>query len=149
MSKKITLTQGKVAIVDDDDFDWLNQFKWFAKKECGIWYACRNGSRKIEPRPYYRMHRYILSAKDEDVIDHINGNGLDNRKCNIRIVTPRENSQNRHHSRTSKYPGVCWHYIANRWLAQIRIKDKMKFLGYFENELDAAKAYKNACKDLQ
>ena len=81
-------------------------------------------------------------------IDHINGNGLDNRKSNLRFVTPRQNLQNMHTKRYSKYPGVTWHKINHRWMAQIKINGRPIYLGYFNNEYEAYLAYKKAIEKL-
>jgi transcription initiation factor TFIID subunit TAF12 len=79
------------------------------------------------------------------VVDHINGNGLDNRKENLRFVTRRQNMQNRHIiTNSSKYPGVSWHDSNQKWQARIRIGDKEKYLGVFATEKAAFTAYKEA-----
>jgi hypothetical protein len=83
MSKLIPLTQGKFAIVDNADFDWLNQWKWYAVKSYNTWYARRFSS--------IPMHRQIMSAPSGTEIDHRNHNGLDNRRQNLRFSTSAEN----------------------------------------------------------
>ena len=81
-------------------------------------------------------------------IDHIDGDGLNNQKSNLRVVTTRINLQNRHTHKTSKYPGVHWERESQKWKAQIRIGDKKKNLGRFDHEIDAAQAYVSACEKL-
>ena len=77
-------------------------------------------------------------------INHINLNKLDNRLCNLEIVTVRENTNKKHLKSTSKYTGVCWDNVRNKWKAGIKIKKKSIHLGYFENEIEASKYYQNA-----
>lgn len=150
--KKIKLTQGKFAIVDDEDFDYLNQWKWYAKfSEWGS-YAVRDqhilGSGKKEIKKRIRMHRLILNAQQDKQVDHVNHNGLDNRKRNLRIVT---NSQNAMNSRlrkdnTSGYKGVTWSKDKNKWQAQIAINKKYINLGRYSSIQEASLAYQEASK---
>jgi hypothetical protein len=141
--KEIPLTQGKVALVDDGDYNYLNQFKWCVAHWRNGYYAVRKEKSKV-----VIMHRVIMNAPKNKVIDHIDGNGLNNLKSNLRIVSNRQNLQNRHVNKTSKYPGVSWYKRLNKWHTQIRIKNKQKDLGYFENERKAAKAYERECREL-
>ncbi len=110
--KKIKLTQGKYAIVDDAYYEWLNQWKWRAVRNCkgGNWYAIRTGYPGGEPRVIY-MHRLVLGLTDPKVYcDHTNHNGLDNRRKNLRSATNAQNQHNRRKSRatcSSQYKGVC------------------------------------------
>lgn len=140
--KEIELTQGKVAIVDDEDFEYLSQWKWCAAFMTRNFYAAKsisiNGQRKV-----ILMHRFILNPEKNMVVDHINGNTLDNRRENLRICTPRENSRNRKKRTISKnkYKGVA--NSNGKFIARIEIH-----LGTFENEIDAAKAYNEAAKNL-
>ncbi len=98
------------------------------------------------------LHRFILELKSTDkrVVDHINNNPLDNRKSNLRICTNKENQMNRSKSlnRTSIYKGVCWHKKANKWCAYIKINKKLRHLGYYEVEKEAAIGYNIAAKIL-
>ena len=146
--KEILLTQGKVALVDDEDYKELSKVKWYVKKYGKTSYAARNTPRKDGKQMTIRMHRVILPPPVGKEIDHINGDGLDNRRENLRIVSHRENGQNRHERKTSKYPGVSWHKSRNKWSAQIRISGKLKYLGLFDDEWDAYKTYMKACVDL-
>lgn len=155
MVREIGLTQGQIALVDDEDFDKLNQFKWYASKQPNTIYAIHDCPRKKIngkiKRTKLRMHRFILNASKGTVVDHIDGNGLNNQKTNLRIVSHRQNMQNqvnRTHQKSSKYPGVTWNKNKQRWRAMISVNGESKQLGYFKNELDAAKCYENACRKL-
>ena len=151
--KEIPLSQGKFALVDDEDFERLNKFKWYAHKIRHGYYANRgktitiNGKRK---RKMFYMHRVILDVPKGFVVDHKNGDPLDNRKSNLRIVTHRQNCQNKIHvTKSSKYPGVYRNnYGQNKWDAAITINKKIRFLGTFNEEREAAKAYERACREL-
>lgn len=93
--KSISLTKGKFAKVDDEDFEELNKYKWCAGEIKGIWYAYR-GKREGLIVKRISMHRLIMKAEKRwDIVDHINHDGLDNRKINLRIVTNSENLRNR------------------------------------------------------
>lgn len=142
--KTVSLTQGKVATVDNKDFKKLNKYKWYATKKDNNWYACRS----IKPSIF--MHRQILGLKYKDGVksDHKNGNGLDNRRQNLRKCTNAQNIQNQkiRLNGTSKYKGV---YKQNkRWRAVITYNRLPILLGYFNNEIDAAKAYDMKAKEL-
>ena len=149
MSKEIPLTQGKVALVDDDDYEELSKYKWCVKKRSHTCYAKRSSKTVSGIRHTILMHTVILETPKGMETDHINGNGLDNRKENLRIVTRRGNAQNRRVKKTSKYIGVTRMSDCNRWRAQICINGKKGLnLGLFENEIDAANAYAKACADV-
>ncbi len=115
------------------------------------WYAIRhtpmvNGQRP----PMIFMHHMIMGKPPEGMVnDHEDGNGLNNQRYNLRHVTVRQNGQNmKHGSRSSKYPGVCWHKKDKKWVALIRINGPQKWLGSFENEIDAYNAYCQAVSNL-
>lgn len=139
MSKRIPLSKGKFAIVDDEDFERVNQFKWGLLQGR---YAQRNASAK---NPYGRMHRFILQAPPELNVDHINGNGLDNRKCNLRLCTQAQNVQNSKMPKTnvSGFKGVSQVKSGN-WRAQISVDNTSKALGTFKTKEEAARAYDRA-----
>ncbi len=147
--KTIPLTQGKCAIVDDEDYEQLNQWKWIACKSRNTFYAAK--SAKING--YWstkKMHHFILpSIPKGSMVDHKNRNGLDNRKNNLRICSIAQNTRNRKtppHS--SKYKGVCWEGRRKAWRAYITIKGKFIHIGYFNKEERAAIAYDKAAKTL-
>jgi len=142
--KEIILTQGKIALVDDEDYAWLNNFKWYANKLPCTYYAARAKPKRMGTE---QMHRIILNAPSNLQVDHVDGNGLNNQRNNLRLVTPRENTQNRHYKMTSNYPGVSFKKQANKWVAQIQIKNKKIHLGYFDTEEEAHSKYMEACND--
>jgi len=146
--RKIQLSKGKYAIVDNCDFDRIGHYKWYTKKAGHTCYAQRteykNGRAKT-----VAMHREIMNASVGLLVDHINHNGLDNRRSNLRIVTPQQNSWNTRLGRNlgkSKYKGVAWNKNTRKWRANICIEKKPKYLGFFEDEKEAAKAYDRAAK---
>ncbi len=150
----IPLTQGKVALVDDDVYDRIGHFKWLTQassKTC--WYAKRmisvpNGQPGKSPRRFEWMHRLITDCPDGMFVDHINGNGLDNRRENLRICTPKQNQANRRKPKlwmgkppSSKYKGVKLTKDKRPWKATIRHECKQMHLGCFDTEIEAAIAY--------
>ena len=146
--KEIKLTQDKVDIVDDADFERLNKHKWYALKDHNTFYAVRSIYLPCGKMTLISMHREILGLGhgDPQQGDHRNHNGLDNRRDNLRICT---NSQNQHNQKpykncSSAYKGVFWHKRHNKWQAQITFNDHSIHLGYFNSEIDAAKAYDRA-----
>jgi len=141
--KTILLSQEKVALVDDDDYPDLINHKWCAHKNSKRFYAERRANGKI-----IRMHRVILGVPEGLFTDHIDGNGLNNQKSNLRVVTTRENSQNRHQEKTSKFSGVWWSKIMGKWATSIKADGIRTHIGYFEDEFEAYQAYLNACKSL-
>ncbi len=145
--RKILLTQGKYAIVDADDYQRLSKYKW---RICGDgrWthYATRGIKRGGKWRNI-RMHREIIKVPEGMVIDHINGNGLDNRKVNLRAATIAENGWNsRKRKSKSKYRGVWWQKQLKKWRVEIWFNGNRKHIGYFENVREAAKAYDRAAR---
>ena len=150
--KEIELTQGKVAIVDDENYKLLNQSKWYALLGGSGYRAARKGKFYYENgkqiQPVILMHRLIMDTPDGIDVDHINHNTLDNRKSNLRNCLHSENSSNRKKNRTnrSKYKGVILRggYI----LAKIAKDKKQIHLGYHKTEEEAAKAYNKAALNL-
>ncbi len=146
--KKIPLTQGKFAIVDDEDYDWLMQWKWCAQKAGRTFYAVRSfrvAGKKIK----VQMHRSILNVRKGLETDHINHNGLDNRKQNLRTCTRSQNGCNLSPRKgyTSRYKGVSWN--KGRWQASIKYKGKTINFSRHDSEIDAAKAYDVKAKEIQ
>jgi hypothetical protein len=136
--KRIQLTKGKFAIVDDGDFEWLNQWKWFYASPG---YAARDvGGRKDKQRVL--MHRLLNKTKEGLVTDHINRDRLDNRKINLRSITNRQNLMNTGLKKNNKtgYIGVDWY--KNRWVARIKVMYKGVYLGRFKKLEDAIIARK-------
>jgi hypothetical protein len=143
MVKQIPLTQGKFALVDDEDFDYLSQWKWHitARK-----YAARSLTLNGKKSSIY-MHR-VLSKNDKRLhTDHINGDTFDNRKENLRICSAAENIRNAKSKKgSSHYKGVSWSKERNKWHVNITYNRKAHYIGRFEKEIDAAIAYNNAAK---
>jgi len=151
--KQIPLTQGKFAIVDDKDYDWLNQWKWHAAKHPpgGYYYARRQTSRKNKKRWLISMHRQIMNVLSGMQIDHINHNSLDNRRCNLRICNQSQNNQNRSkakNEKSSQYKGVSQRSGKKKWRAHIQLNKEPLGIGSFDNEIEAARAYDNKAKEL-
>ena len=137
--KRIPLTKGQFALVDDDDFDKLSQHKWRAQWNPDIhsYYAVRsirlpNGKQTAE-----LMHRRILGLErgDRRQGDHINHATLDNRRSNIRSVTQSENQHNR------RAKGYCWHKAKQKYQAKLMIHGVNKFVGLFDTPQEARTAY--------
>jgi hypothetical protein len=143
--KKIKLTQGMVALVDDEDFEFLHQFKWYASFE-HVFYAKRTVVINGIKRKVYMHHAVIGKPAEDMVCDHIDGNGLNNTKNNLRFLSRSQNSRNRHKHKnnSSSYVGVCWHKGRNRWVSRIKRDGKSIHLGYFAEEEKAHKAYEHA-----
>ena len=153
--KKIFLTQGQTTIVDDADYEWLNQWSWVASyaPEMDTYYATRQEYLGNYTQRTIKMHREILGLKfgDKRQVDHIHHNTLDNRRSELRIVSNRENKSNlkRKDLCLSKFTGVTMIKERNkRWRARIRIGKQSKHLGYFYTEEDASNAYQKALKGL-
>lgn len=150
--KEIKLTQGKVALVDDDMFEYLSRWKWFADKHRYTFYAVRNLPRILgEKRSMMQMHRIIMNVTDKKIkVDHRNRNGLDNCKSNLRLATISENNANRKAAKnsTSKFLGVHFHKCSNKWIASIKKNGKVHYMGIFASEQEAAKVYDAKAKEF-
>ena len=151
--RQIQLTQGKVALVDDADYDWLKQWEWSAlRNRSGHFYTARNSQMKNKKQYLIFMHREILGLGygDKREADHQNHNQLDNRQDNLRICTHQQNNMNRksNQNATSGYKGVSWHRKNKKWRADIETNKKKKYLGSFISEKEAALAYNEAAMNL-
>jgi len=154
--KTILLTQNQVTIVSDEDFDWLSEFNWCVSTRPSLrtFYVIRH-------RPYseitvshksgsIQMHRAIAERMGLDLtnhIDHVDGDGLNNQRENLRSATPQQNQHNRSRKPkgcSSEYKGVSWFKITQKWRAYININSKQISLGYFTDEIEAALAYNKA-----
>ena len=145
--REIKLTQGKVAFVDDENYEWLNQFTWHAHLSGHNWYAVRHLERNGGYGPIIGMHRVILNSGKGMEVDHIDGNGLNNQRSNLRLCTRNENAKNRFKIvGISKFKGVGWHHKLRKWRSRINVDGKSKFLGCFNSEIEAAIAYDIAAK---
>lgn len=155
MSKtmEIPLTQGYVAIVDEEDYARLSPFSWHIRKDKRTVYATRSETyppTDKSPRAWktFNMHREIVNCPDGFQVDHINGDGLDNRRANLRIATHAENKRNqrkclqfRGKPTSSPYKGVHWRPCAGKWQARICFDRVRINLGHFSSEVAAARAY--------
>ena len=151
--REIVLTQNQVALVDDEDYEWLNQWKWYADKpKTGdTFYAYRNSSTVNGKRHRIAMHHEVAGYPLKSFeIDHESGRGLDNQRSNLRHVTKRENQQNRKNGKkkSSQYPGVYWNKARRKWQVNISINNKTKYLGNFVNEKEAYETYCQAVSEL-
>lgn len=148
MARRIRLTRGKIAIVDDADYDELSKYRWRAHTNVRrrVWYASRATLRKGGKQGTVFMHRAIMQPPDGLIVDHVNGNGLDNRRTNLRLCTRKENCRNSALKRGSKtrFKGVRWHVGNKRWVARIFVDGSEKYLGYFDTDVEAARAYNMA-----
>lgn len=140
--KRIFLTRGMEAIVDDDVYLKVARFKWFALK-CGNLYYAKNNT-------YGSLHRYIFALDGVDIsglcVDHIDHNTLNNLRSNLRVVNKRENSRNavRNVEKHSRYVGVCKAKHVDRWTSKLKVGNKTIHLGYYETAELAGLAYDRA-----
>ncbi len=145
--KTLELTQGQVAVIDDTDFDNLKAFNWFAVKDRDRWYAATSIVRDDGKRQLLRMHRFVADAPAEMQVDHINGNGLDNRRSNLRVCTHQENQWNRQaapRNSTTGLQGVNYNKANKNFRAAIKHNKKSIHLGVFSTKEAAFEAYKAA-----
>jgi len=147
--KLIPLTHGKFAIVDAEDYQYLVKYKWYISQDGNNFYAyafLSKGNKKIK----VFMHRMIMNAPKGLFIDHIDGNGLNNRRSNLRPCTPAQNVQNSRPrcNASSKYKGVFWNKTNKKWNATIHKGDNRIYLGGFDDEIEAALAYDRKAKEL-
>lgn len=135
MTSKIELTRGKFAIVDADMVDWLDRWTWYALRKSHTWYA----TTQVKRRGYY-LHHAVLGGRPPKgmVTDHINGDGLDNRRANLRFVTPYQSNWNRRRfsNNTSGFIGV--HKKGHRWQALVYKEGIHYYLGCFDDPVEAA-----------
>ena len=147
--KEIQLTQGTMAIVDDEDFEAMNVFKWYALRHCHTFYAVRGAPKPGGGQTHESMHRVILARKlgrvllKKEEVDHKHGDGLDNRREKLRLATSAQNKRNcrrRNANPSSRYLGVSWFKDRKKWHAQICVNYKSIHLGDHATELAAAQA---------
>ena len=153
--KEIPLTQGKFAIVDDEDYEWVMQWKWCATKNGKIWYVKRK-NRNPPPTSIY-LHREILQRKlgrllpGREYTDHIDRNGLNNQRINLRAATPAQNNKHKRKDTLSKskYWGCVWINEDKKWSVRLRNTDgTCLYLGRFTNEVEAARCFDQASMRL-
>lgn len=131
--KEVTLTNGMKALVDDSDYQWLSNHKWHANRTYATTYIKGSGAKN---QKMISMHRMIMSAIKGQMVDHKDGNPLNNQRCNLRFCSRSQNGANRKISK--KFKGVFW---SRGWYAKLKKNGKQHYLGRFSNEIDAAKAY--------
>jgi hypothetical protein len=136
LTREIPLTRGKVALVDDEDFEWLSQWKWQCTRDG---YAASNRITGDGKKTY--MHRMIMSSNPGEIVDHADRNRLNNQRSNLRIGTFSTNSANGKVFRnsTSGYRGV--NVAKNRWKGALTVNGQSHHLGYFDDKDDAARMY--------
>jgi hypothetical protein len=144
---KIPLTQGKFAKVDPDDYTWLAQFRWHSKTNEYAAYAVRTITRDRRQKRIY-MHRLIMNTPPHLVCDHVNHDGLDNRRHNLRNCTLTQNNANTRPAKnaSSKYKGVSYNKRRKKFAAFIKKAGSQIHLGYFHDEIEAARAYDRAAR---
>lgn len=149
----VTLTKGYEAVIDAKDAEYISQWNWSAAIKIrgegmiSSVYAIRCQSVDSK-RKTVCMHRDLINPSEHLQVDHIDGNGLNNRRSNLRTATNSENQKNRGPSRANRsgMKGVSWHAGIKKWQASIKVDGKDKYLGVFENLEDAHKAYCDASK---
>ena len=154
--KEIALTKGQIALVDDADFDFINQWKWYAfvSPRNNTYYAARKTARdksNFNKRETIIMHRQIMGVSDPKIeIDHEDKNGLNNSRSNLRQATRSQNNANRSSqiNSSSKYLGVNWDAVRNKWRAMICKDNKRMHIGMYFKEEDAAIAYNTKAIEL-
>lgn len=144
---EIPLTQGQSALVDDADAAAVLAHKWYAQRCRQAFYAARNAHRPDGSRTVLKLHTFLTGWP---LVDHINGNSLDNRRANLRPATNAENMRNRRRQRnnTSGFKGVSFHKAMGKWRAQISLEGRRRHLSYHATVDDAARAYDVAALDL-
>lgn len=156
MTREIPLTRGVVALVDDEDYAAMSAVKWFAhpsRRTNGdmFWYAARMiPGRKDHERGLLMMHRVILNVPKGLVVDHIDGNGVNNTRANLRICTQAENMRNIRLRSDSRNPhkGVQWRPHANAYGVRVTVNHTTHWVGYFKDPEEAARARDEAAKRL-
>lgn len=144
MTTHIPLTRGQTALVDDSDHSTLITHKWHITT--GGYAATNLKANGI--RQYVYMHRFLLDAGPDDIVDHIDGNPLNNTRANLRLVTRTQNQWNRKtQDNACGYKGVSWHRHKRKYYARIQVNGHRRFLGYFKTAYEAHLAYEEAAKE--
>lgn len=148
--KEIPLTQGRVALVDDEDYELVRQHKWHAQKAGNIFYASSHVVNENGTRTYLQMQRFLVDAGREMRVDHKDRNGLNNQRANLRICTHAQNIWNQTicKANTTGYKGVHFYKAYAKYQAYVSCDRKRTNLGYFNTCVEAARAYDAAAKRL-
>lgn len=141
--REIQLNNGAVALVDEGDYLLVSGYQWYLTP---YGYAITGSRRDDGRQTTLPMHRLIMKPTERIVVDHINGDGLDNRRCNLRLASYSQNGQNRRNQQNNKsgFKGVGWSKRNRKWQAYIQINSRQLHLGYFDNPITAALAYDRA-----
>lgn len=149
----IPITQGQVTLVDEEDYLLVLKYKWCAwYNKCTDSFYAKTTSRGMNgKKAILNLHRYLLGVTDPKIlVDHINGDTLDNRRCNLRPCNASQNTKNKTRLlklNTSGYRGVCWSKEKQKWKAYIHVDGKHKHLLYSSSPIEAAKTFDNAAKE--
>jgi hypothetical protein len=144
VTQRVPLTKGKVALVDDEDFAWIRNYKWYYGSGG---YPCRGVDLGNNNVVIALMHRLIMRAREGVKVDHINGDTCDNRRENLRIANDSQNQANRRKGRkptSSRFKGVHKRSVGKPWGARIQVRGEKINLGCYTTEEDAARAYNAA-----
>lgn len=140
---EIKLTQGLTAVIDKEDADIAAQYKWYASKAKNNWYALSSLRDEGGGQHNFSLHRLLTGAKSGEIVDHINGNGLDNRRCNLRKCSTVENGRNRvklaSHN-TSGVTGVHFNKRIKRWTVSVAVNGRRKHIGCYADKEEAITA---------
>lgn len=139
MTQSIRLRNGVCAYLDDADYDRSTDFHWH--KTLNGYAAGSVVEQGVRKRVY--LHRWLMNAQPGQLVDHIDGNKLNNRRSNLRLVTRSQNQANRRRNRTSRsrYKGVTWHKRRRLWMARIQVRGRRITIGYYADPLHAAYEY--------
>lgn len=137
---------GLYALIDEADAELASQYRWGVYRRWHSYYA--RTTRRQDG--YKHLHHVLMGLPDDSVIDHINGDGLDNRRENLRIATNSQNGMNQRirSDNVSGYKGVSWNRALSKWRCQIRVQGKTKHLGYFTDPVEAASVYDREARSL-
>lgn len=145
--RAVPLTQGKHTIIDEEDWDRVGPFKWWVQRSLNTWYARRHERDQDGKKRLVALHRFLLCAPPGTFVDHINGDGLDNRKANLRFATHSQNHQNRRRRGKGRSRYKCVSFQGSTWRAYIFVNKRLLNLGRFHAEEEAARAYDAAARE--
>ena len=145
VTREIPLTQGRITLVDDDDFERVSQFRWRAYRNRDTFYAIRSIKKPDGRWTTQHLHTFITGYIQTD---HWNGDGLDNRRSNLRIATDNDNRRNSKlfQNNTSGYKGVSWDKGRRLWRVQVSVNGTTRYVGRYDDIIEAARAYDEAAR---